>query len=356
MKIPQLTLLALPLASLLFSACSILQRPLPEALPPLADMEEPLELMNEPDDEAKRQDLALGGFTGAYVGSGESTLDELVEGSDGVSVERIVENSPAAIAGLEVGDLILEAKGPRDEEAREMHYPSDWRALELESKSGEVLEVLYDRAGLEEEAKLSVVKRLNPAERKDAERFREEKKVGVVFRTATEVEARAAQLGPGAGAVVVGLAKGSPWRAVGLQFGDLLTEVDDKPVAHPQVVLDAISAAEPGDRIELVVWRTQRSFDVKAPVSARDSEFNEFSIPLIFSYESGRDRSETSLLWGLFGYESTPAAWRTKLLWFITFGGGEADELEEIEVGTEDPADAEDQGLSESSPAETIHS
>ena len=40
-------------------------------------------------------------------------------------------------------------------------------------------------------------------------------------------EARAAGLGPGGGAVVVGLSERSPWRAAGLRFGDLIVAALD---------------------------------------------------------------------------------------------------------------------------------
>ncbi|MBI5364967.1 MAG: PDZ domain-containing protein, partial [Planctomycetes bacterium] len=86
----------------------------------------------------------------------------------------------------------------------------------------------------------SCSRRARAAKRAEAERFREEAKAGVVVRTATEVEARAAGLAPGAGAVVVGLARKSPWRAAGVRFGDLVVTVDGEPVAHPEVLMSAL--------------------------------------------------------------------------------------------------------------------
>ncbi|MFQ5517227.1 MAG: RNA polymerase sigma factor, partial [Acidimicrobiia bacterium] len=74
----------------------------------------------------------------------------------------------------------------------------------------------------EAEAVVQAMERLRPADRGETERFREEDRVGVVVRTATEVEARAVGLGPGGGAVVVGLSRTSPWREAGLRFGDLI--------------------------------------------------------------------------------------------------------------------------------------
>ena len=62
----------------------------------------------------------------------------------------------------------------------------------------------------------------------------------------------------------------------------------------------------------------------------RDQDISEFSIPLVYSYEHTRAGSETSVLFGLFYYESTRAAWAVRLLWLIRFSGGDSDRLEEL--------------------------
>ncbi|MEZ6196609.1 MAG: PDZ domain-containing protein [Planctomycetota bacterium] len=338
--------------TLLLGACAALSRPLPEAQPPLADMEEPLALMEEPQDEEARLALPVGGFTGVYVKTGAETLDELAEGADGVLVERVVENSPGAIAGLAEGDLLLEARGPRDAGPVELAFPSRWREVELASREGDEIAVLYDRAGAERETTVRVVRRLAPPDREAGERFREEKKVGIVVRTATEVEARGAGLGPGGGAVVVGLSKASPWRAAGLRFGDVIVEAAGRRVEHPQVVLDVIRARDSDDRVDLRVRRGEEDLAVDAPLSRRQSEAQEVSVPPLFGWESKGERSSWSFLLGFLGYEETAAAWRGKFLWFITFGGGDVDALEEVEsseVDTLAPAPA-DEGAAEARP------
>lgn len=336
----RIRLLALTGLLVTLGACAALRRPMPEALPPLKDMEEPLSLMDEPQDEDARKALPVGGFTGVYVSSGAETLDELAEGADGVVVERIVENSPAAIAGLEVGDLMIEATGPRDEDPTELKFPSVWREVELAAREGDTLNILFDRAGEERETEIKVVRRLATPDRNQAERFREEKRVGVVLRTATEVEAREAGLGPGAGAVIVGLSWRSPWRAVGLTFGDLITTVGEQRVEHPSVVLDAIREADGDDTIPLAVRRAGLDLAIDAPLSQRESEMQEVNVPVLFNWEADQSNTEWSFLLGLFGYRETSAAWRAKLLWFITFGGGDIDTLEDVD-GSELDRDAE---------------
>ena len=336
LRLPSVLVLA---ATLLMPSCSSLFRKLPDERPPLADMEEPLDLFDEPEDEAARQALPAGSFTGVYVAEATESLDDLFEESAGLTVERIVENSPAAFAGLEEGDLLLEAR-PSGGDVIELEWPSQWRDLEIASAPGTTLTVLVDRAGAEREFTIELERRLAHPDREAVERFREEERVGVVLRGATEVEARRVGLAPGGGAVVVGLSRRSPWRRAGMMFGDLITEIAGQPVDHPRVILDAVQATESDRSVPLVIWRGDESRTVELAVSARSQDVHEVSIPPLYSYESERGKSEWSILYGFLGHESTQAAWRFRLLWFITFGGGDADELESVEGSSLEDEDA----------------
>jgi predicted metalloprotease with PDZ domain len=323
--------LAFGLASGLTGCNSIGKPELPEKAPPLVDMEEPVAFLQEPRDEAARTALPAGSFTGATVAEAKRSLEQLSggEGGGGVRVARVVENSPADAAGIEEEDLLLAVKVGAAP-GRELRWPSEWRKLEVETAPGTDVDVTIDRAGEERTVHLRTEPRVHPAERAAAERFREEKRVGVVLRTATEVEARAAGLGPGGGAVVVGLSAASPWRAGGLRFGDLLTAIDGTPVAHPQQVLAAITAAGPDDHLQVRYLRGGAKNEASLGVSRREQEVREISIPLLYSYEHDRGISDTSVLLGLWHMRSTEAAWQLDLLWLFTFSGGDADRLVEV--------------------------
>ena len=301
---------------------------LPETPPPLAAMEEPLELMPEPQDESARAALPKGSFTGLVVGDSRTSLDALAGEPEGVVVTAVVENSPADAAGLEVGDLVLEARAAQ---TVALHWPSEWRRIELESEPGSSIALVVDRAGAERIFRVVTVPRVHPGDRMPAERFREERRVGLVLRNATEVEARAAALGPGGGAVVVGLTRETPWRPAGVRYGDLVRAVDGVEVGHPQVLVDAIRNAPEKATLDLELVREGAIVAVRAPLSRREQELKQFSIPLLAKYERQRDRSSFSLLFGLFSHESTTAAWTTTLFWFVHFAGGDADRLETID-------------------------
>ncbi|MCB9892243.1 MAG: PDZ domain-containing protein [Planctomycetes bacterium] len=313
------------------TSCSLFEEDLPKEAPALVDMEEPPAAQHEPDDEAARRALPLGSFTGAYVVA--SNPLGVLRGEVGVLIERIVENSPAHAAGLQEGDRLLEVHAPPTFDHLEVDAASTWGKIEREAVSGTPLDVLFDREGREREVTLVPVARVAPGPRQPVERLREEAHIGVVLRTATEVEAHAHGLGPGGGAVVTGLSQRSPWRAAGIQLGDLILAVDGRAITHPQVVLDGILEAVDRDAESMSVQyaRGGHALTCESAISEREGEVRGFTVPLLFSYENKRKRSEWALLLGLLGNESTAVASRFRILWFITFESGDADLLEEVD-------------------------
>lgn len=312
---------------LLLGACSTGR--LPKEPPPLTDMEEPLDLREEPKDEAERAKLPLGCFSGLRVDDARDTLAAKLDAPVSLRVVEVVENSPAQAAGLQVDDVLLEVQ-VGEQQPQPLQRPSEWRQVELASAPGTKVVLVVDRAGREATAELVLAPRLRMVPREPGESFREEERVGIVFRTATEVEARAAGMGPGAGAVVIGLSRSSPWRADGLRFGDLIAAIDGKPVVHPQVVLDVLRDTGK-ESVALEYVRGGQRMATKVALSSRSASLREVNIPVLFDYESERGKTEWSVVFGLFGYESTAAAWRFRLLWIVTFGGGDADRLLEVD-------------------------
>lgn len=314
--------------ALLFGgACTaLLPSKIPDDPPPLADMEISLAHAEEPDDEALRTALDPGSFTGIRVRSARLSLDDPEPA--GLEVTKIVENSPADAIGLQEDDIVYMAAGPDGVEV-DLAWPSQWRKLELDTPPGSEIRIWYDRAGMEREAVITVTARVRPPARPEPQRYRENRRVGIVLRNATEVEARAAGLGPGGGAIVVGLARSSPWRKAGLVYGDLIVRVAGQEVGNPQVVLDQIKMAEEAVAVEYV--REGATNTVTAGVSRREREVKEVYIPILYDYEKDGDRREISILLGLFGMTKTPVAGRYRILWFITWSTGDADLLKEVD-------------------------
>jgi len=305
---------------------------LPVAPPPLVDMEEPLSLFVEPDDEDQRLQLDRGLFTGVCLAPTSASLEQLFgDEVRGLEVAAIVENSPAAAAGLRPGDLLLSV-GLAGAVVTDLVAASQWRKLELDVAPGEAIEVTYDRANTTRHCALRPVPRLKAPERVTTARLREERRAGFVVRTATEVEARAAGLGPGGGAVIVGLARRSPWRNAGIEFGDLLVAVDGSRLHHPQVLLQHLRETRL-DQVCLRVFRDGELLEIEAPLAVRGQELQKLSLWPVFSHASRGERSETMVLLGLFGWEISSGGWRIRLFWLLSFGGGDTDRLSVEEPG-----------------------
>lgn len=334
---------SLVVAVLFLGACKSLGSDLPSEPPPLFDMEEPAAYLGEPDDESERSALELGGYTGVHVADAvfeEGSLDEDdlddAPATGGVLVRKVTENSPGDAAGLRPDDILLSVvhrtappAGPAGE--RPLEYASDWRAVEGAAQPRDTLAVVFDRAGREMRTDVLVMPRSRPADRIQATRYSEQQRVGVILRTATEVEAAGAGLAPGGGAVIVGLSRASPWRQAGLVYGDLIVKIDGEDVAHPQVVLDAIRDAEEDATLEMSVRRGDQKQRAAVPLTRRARGTRNVSIPLLYSCGAERGETELSILGGALHRRTTRAAWEWRILWLISFSGGDADHLEESE-------------------------
>ncbi|MEY2747473.1 MAG: hypothetical protein RL112_2515 [Planctomycetota bacterium] len=314
------------IASLLL--CASCKSGLVDQQVPLRSWEEPPEAMREPQDEQERRALPTGSFSGIRVKSIRSSLDE--EPEPGLEVADVVENSPAAAAGVLVGDILLRAKVGGA--TRGLDAPSDWRALELEVAPGVEVELARERAGVELRSVLVFVARIAPAAREDAARFREEDKLGLVLRGATEVEARAAGLPPGAGVVLVGMATTSPWRALpdAPRYGELITALDGTTIDDPARFLALVRAKDPADELKVDWRRGGTTVSKELPLSRRAREMKRVALQPLFAWKREGERQSLSLLLGAFAWERGSALWKLTILWSFDLQGGDADRLEEV--------------------------
>jgi C-terminal processing protease CtpA/Prc len=314
---------------ILFSSGCGSSSELPAKADPLEDMEISRTLLEKPQDEEQRLKLSLGVFTGVQVGDSRQTLEERLEAPEGVMVTKIVENSPGAAAGIQVGDIILEAA--IDENTPNLlHWPSDWFKLEQTARPDSVIYVLCDRAGRDFKASIKPVKRISPPESLKIETFREEDKVGIIVRNASEVEADKAGLTRGEGCVVVGLAGTSPWRQAGVLFGDIIIEINGKIIKNPQELLITINELKKGNDVKIIVFRENKKVTINTWISGRQKETEEFNIPFIFSYGNKGDIEKTSVLFGLFSARKTRVAAEYRICWLIHYTSGDSTRLEEI--------------------------
>ena len=72
------------------------------------------------------------------------------------------------------------------------------------------------------------------------------------------------------GALVSQVAEGSAAQRAGLKAGDVITEVNGKPVERSGELSTVIGMSKPGDRVKLTVWRDKQSRQIEATLGAMD--------------------------------------------------------------------------------------
>jgi S1-C subfamily serine protease len=82
-------------------------------------------------------------------------------------------------------------------------------------------------------------------------------------------QSQASQLGVDKGAVVVAVTAGSPAENAGLERGDVIVELDGKPVDSAEAVGRIVKTHKPGDQVTIVVVRGGNRQSLRAKIGAR---------------------------------------------------------------------------------------
>ncbi|HVV17252.1 MAG TPA: trypsin-like peptidase domain-containing protein [Polyangia bacterium] len=173
----------------------------------------------------------------SVVGITDVPRDELEKaGAQGLKagalVSAVTPGSPAAQAGIQPGDVIVEIGGERIETGDEVV------ARVSEHKIGDTLSVSLMRGGKERTVSVKVGEFPNPALTAMTER-----RIGVALQTLTPELADSLGLEPAVrGAVVTDVEAKSPAEHAGLVPGDVILEVDRKPVATADEAAQALRA------------------------------------------------------------------------------------------------------------------
>jgi len=165
----------------------------------------------------------------------------------GALVADVVPGGPADDAGVQRGDVILSFNGKDVEEGHDL--PS----LVARAPVGEKADVVVLRKGEERELKIKVAK-LQADNNKDVERSsaKEPEKWGLMLQDLTPQLAERLGVDEGSGAVISGVQPGSPAERARLKRGDVILEVDQKPVSSAEEVKRAV---EDKDSVLLLVQR-----------------------------------------------------------------------------------------------------
>ncbi|HEU5394524.1 MAG TPA: PDZ domain-containing protein, partial [Candidatus Methylomirabilis sp.] len=176
----------------------------------------------------------------------------------GALVSEVVADSPAAAAGMQPGDVIVALDGKPVPEARELPRLVAGRAV------GSIVEVTFLRGGKRRTVRLTLGEL--PEERVAA-RSEEEGGLGLTVRDLTPELARELGLPGAAGVAITAVEAGTEAERAGLKRGDLIREVNRRPVASAAEVREALTDVGRGGAILLLVRRGERSLfaALKAP-------------------------------------------------------------------------------------------
>src|SRR5438874_12579961 len=93
--------------------------------------------------------------------------------------------------------------------------------------------------------------------------------IGVEVQEITPPIAESFKLGDTRGALIAGVLRGGPADKAGVKPGDVLTEVEGKPVADPAAMLNLVAALAPGSAATMEVKRQGQDMDASVTVGRR---------------------------------------------------------------------------------------
>jgi len=108
-------------------------------------------------------------------------------------------------------------------------------------------------------------------------------KIGVRIQPVTDVEADLYGLGEVSGAHVVAVEEGQPAARAGIRPGDVVLALNGRPIADATELTTALARLQPGETVQLTVWRDRR----QQQVSMRLAEFERASPPPAAVAENG---------------------------------------------------------------------
>ena len=250
---------------------------------------------------------------GGYLGIGVQEIDasrakelKLAE-ERGVEVTAVVENSPAAKAGLKEHDAVLQYNGECVEGVEQ------FVRMVRETPPGRQAKLLISRGGADQTIAVTLAKRDFPGEmhrfgrqmglqmerqfgpgskfQRDMEKLQEEMESrewpvphmpeGPMGWKSTmsgiEAEPLSGQLagffGVKQGVLVRAVTKGSAAEKAGIQAGDVITKVGATDVARPREVFRLMRQAEPGATVPVTVFRNKRQLTLNITPEQKPSGF-----------------------------------------------------------------------------------
>jgi serine protease Do len=199
------------------------------------------------------------GYVGATVSDLSPDLARafgLPPGSKGALVQQVSPKQPAARAGMEPGDLVVSLNGkPLDSSGALVRSVA-------EVPPGEKAKLVVVRRGVEKTFELTVAQRPDELVQADGDEVEEKggeagksPKLGLRLQPLTPDLARQLNAEGEQGVVVAAVTDGGPAQRGGLRGGDILLELNRRPVTSPAEVVEAIGKLKEGSVVLVRVRR-----------------------------------------------------------------------------------------------------
>ncbi len=206
-------------------------------------------------DQIVKQGKVIRGFMGVNIQDLTPAIRSAFKLSEdrGALISGVEKGGPADKAGLQRGDVVLSVNGQPVQDSRDLRF----RIASLRPGSAAHLQVLRD--GQRRDINVNLGERPEAEEETQASPKESESSssvVGIQVQDLTPDIREQLQLPSGTqGAVVAGVQPGSPASEAGLTEGDVIQEVNRKPVHNVQELRQALSSAGKNQPILLLINR-----------------------------------------------------------------------------------------------------
>ncbi len=203
-----------------------------------------------------------GKVTRGYLGLAPENVTPKLSGKlgtkQGALVEQVDEGSPAEKGGIEPKDVIVKIND------KDIKSAIDLRRTVQRLAPGTTATVELMRDG---KPKTVEVKIGTPPSEGEADSNETSDKIGLQVQSLTPDLADKLGVSPKAkGVVVKSVEPNSAAARVGMQPGDLITEIDNTPITSVSAFSKAVKSMQSGDTVMIVIQREGRSFFVQMPV------------------------------------------------------------------------------------------
>ena len=194
----------------------------------------------------------------------------------GIRVSDVVKDEAAEKAGIKKEDIILSFNDEK------MRRPEDLIDEVQDCKPGDKVKIKISREGKEKEfnvtlgeAKMTPPKAPNLPELPSSPRAygffggEESGYLGVNLQELNNDLAPYFGVKQNEGALILNVEEESPAQEAGLKSGDVIIEIDGKPVKNPKDVSKIIAKGEKGDKIDITILRHQKKNNIKAQLDER---------------------------------------------------------------------------------------